>query len=93
MSNAWNYMVDHLSGDLDFLKEKDEKYVADAMSILVENVLLSPDVVITYHPTQWGKTPGLSYDAFAQQFYPNLSGDDLHEVCMPQYQMYLEGLQ
>lgn len=92
MSNAWNYMVDHLSGDLDFLKEKDEKYIADAMSILVENVLLHPESIITYHPTQWGKT-ALTYDQFAAQFYPNLSGEELDGVCKPQYQMYLEGLQ
>jgi hypothetical protein len=56
MSNAWNYMVDQLSGDLDFLKEKDDKYVSDATSIIVESVLLSPDSIISYTPIQWSKT-------------------------------------
>ena len=49
MSNFWNYMVDHLSGDLDHLQDEDEQLATDKASVYVEQLLLPQDVAITYH--------------------------------------------
>ena len=49
MSNIWNYMVDHLSGELDHLKDKDESLATDKASVYVEQLLLPQDVAITYN--------------------------------------------
>lgn len=42
-------MVDNLSGDLDHLKDKDERLATDRASVYVEQLLLPQDVAITYH--------------------------------------------
>lgn len=49
MSNFWNYMVDHLSGDLDHLQDADEQLATDKASVYVEQLLLPHDVAITYN--------------------------------------------
>ena len=49
MSNLWNYMVDQLSGELDYLGEGYPEYEAtDRASVYVEQLLLPADVAITY---------------------------------------------
>jgi hypothetical protein len=49
MSNFWNYMVDHLSGDLDHLQDDDEQLATDKASVYVEQLLLPQDIAITYN--------------------------------------------
>lgn len=49
MSNFWNYMVDHLSGDLDHLQDDNEQLATDKASVYVEQLLLPEDVAITYN--------------------------------------------
>lgn len=49
MNNLWTYMVDHLSGDLDHIKDDNEQLATDKASVYVEQLLLPEDVAITYN--------------------------------------------
>lgn len=49
MSKLWTHMIDHLSGDLDILKDPDDHKATMKASLYVEEALLPKDVAITYH--------------------------------------------